>query len=138
MEEELIMTPEDLVALIDHAEGGDPMACITLGRMYYSGMCVPRDTRRAEAMYYSAELSDDRDALRILGSMYLNGDCAPAKSDHAAHLFRKAAQMDDPLSQYYIGQMYREGIGVEISSVKADLWLSRAAKNGIRMVAARA
>jgi len=34
--------------------------------------------------------------------------------------------------------MYREGIGVEISKTKAELWLGRAAKNGIRRAAAHA
>ena len=75
--ENTVISPGDLVALIDHAESGDAMACITLGRLYYEGVCVPRDPRRAEAMYYSAELTGQTDALRILGSMYLNGDCAP-------------------------------------------------------------
>jgi len=136
--EEEVMSPGDLVALIDHAESGDPVSCIALGRLYYMGICVPCDIDLAEAMYYSAELSGDADALRMLGSMYLNGDCAPMNSEQAARLFHKAAQKNDPLSQYYIGQMYREGIGVETSPSKANLWLSRAAKNGIRMVAAKA
>jgi len=133
--ENTVMRNEDLVALIDHAEGGDPLACITLGRMYYEGICVPRDKNRAEAMYYAAELTGDTGALRILGSMYLNGDCAPVREENAARLFRKAAQKDDALAQYYIGQMYREGIGVETSPSKAEMWLSRAAKNGIRRAA---
>ena len=133
--ENTVISPGDLVALIDHAESGDAMACITLGRLYYEGICVPRDRRRAEAMYYSAELTGQTDALRILGSMYLNGDCAPLKEETAARLFRKAAQKDDPLAQYYIGQMYREGIGVETSPSKAEMWLGRAARNGIRSAA---
>jgi TPR repeat protein len=133
--ENTVISPEDLVALIDHAEGGDPIACITLGRLYYEGICVPRDKKRAEAMYYAAELTGDAGSLRILGSMYLNGDCAPVREENAARLFRKAAQKDDALAQYYIGEMYRRGIGVETSPTKAEMWLSRAAKNGIRSAA---
>ena len=33
--ENTVISPGDLVALIDHAESGDAMACITLGRLYY-------------------------------------------------------------------------------------------------------
>lgn len=68
--------------------------------------------------------------------MYLNGDCATSSPKKAADLFRKAAQKNDALSQFYIGQMYREGIGVEPSETKAEHWLSRASKNGIRRTGA--
>lgn len=136
--EEPIMSGYELITLIDRAEAGDAMACITLGRLYFSGLGVPRDAKRAETLYYSAELSGEADILRMLGAMYLNGDCAREDNTRAAWLFKKAAQKNDALSQYYIGQMYREGIGVEISAAKADMWLSRAAKNGIRRASAKA
>lgn len=126
------MEPCELIALIDRTERGDPLACITLGRLYHSGVLVPCDRKRAESLYYSAELSGDAESLRLLGGMYLNGDCADTSARKAADLFRKAAQKNDAISQYYIGMMYREGIGVERSESKAEIWLSRASRNGIR------
>lgn len=46
------MDPGELIALIDRADRGEPMACITLGRMYHSGIIVPCDRKRAESLYY--------------------------------------------------------------------------------------
>lgn len=132
MDDDYHLGPAEVIALIDRAERGEPMACITLGRLYHSGTVVPCDRKRAESLYYSAELSGDTESLRVLGGMYLNGDCTVASPKKAADLFRKAAQKNDALSQFYIGQMYREGVGVEHSESKAELWLSRADKNGIR------
>lgn len=125
----------DIVALIDMAESGNALACLTLGRMYYSGTGVPVDTARAEALYGVAASNGSADVIRTLGAMYLNGDCARRDDYTAAELFHRAAVMDDPLSQFYIGQMYREGIGVLPSESKAEMWLSRAARNGIRRAA---
>lgn len=97
MTENQYMDPEDLIRLIDRTEKGDPMACITLGRLYHSGTMVPRNMKRAESLYYSAELSGDTESLRVLGGMYLNGDCARTSTSKAAELFRKAAQKNDAL-----------------------------------------
>lgn len=69
---------------------GDARSCIVLGRMYWSGDGVPRDISFARALYYSAEISEDPDAVREMARMYGEGDCCSEDPVRARELMLRA------------------------------------------------
>lgn len=119
---------EGVVAeLREGAEAGDAESQWRLGRMYSTGMWVPRDPAIAISWYRRAAGQGHVEAQLDLASSYLLGAGVAENEAQAAVWYRKAAEQGDAYAQTELGILYSEGRGVDRNDVSAHVWFSVAA-----------
>jgi soluble lytic murein transglycosylase-like protein len=74
------------------AQSQPPSSLITLGQRYENGESVPKDYRRALALYCEAARNGEAAAFFEIGWMYLNGRGVPRDDASAAMWLRPAAE----------------------------------------------
>jgi hypothetical protein len=112
------------------AERGEADAQSELGRMFFTGHGVPRNS--AEAVKWLRKAADQgyAKAQTQLGFMYFIGDGVPKDGAEAARWYRKAADQGNADGQSLLGEMYATGNGVPKNSVEAVKWYHNAADQG--------
>lgn len=123
-------TPEKKAAdLIKRAEKGDAQAQGALGRIYFIGEGVPKDTAKAFEWFLKAAEQGDALMQCVVGNMYYSGTEVPKDDAKAFEWFQKAAAQGDAEGQDSLGQAYAKGIGVPKDDAKAvELWQKAAAQ----------
>lgn len=119
---------------------GDADATYDVGCLYYSGLGVPKDFRRAWAWFGAAAKGGSHKAKYFIGLLYLRG-YGVARNDQVAKMwFLRAAKQGDHSAEYAIGRLYLKGTGLKKSNSSALRWFLRAARGGntLAMVAAAA
>ncbi len=122
---------EDLQALEDKAEAGDPEAETTLALAYHAGVLLKQSDADALRLLHKAADRGYRAAQESLGIFSETGigeeQPDPAK---ALEWYKKAVQQGSLDAATNIGLMYARGRGVPKNSVEASTWLRKAAEGG--------
>lgn len=111
-------------------DAGNLTAALNLGAMYYSGVFIPRDFKKAMRYYEQATASDDEDiqirAWFNLGYCYYYGRDIPVDDEKAFNCYMRAAVRRDANALYKIGDMYRYGRYVAKDEQMAVLFYEQA------------
>ena len=117
----------DLATLQQQAKAGDATAQLNLGAAYDHAIGVKRDIDQALHWYQKAAEQGLAEAQFNLAHLLVAEEISAVAAAEWMH--RAAAQgMTD--AEYLLGVIYAEGIGVEMDSGKARLWLKKAAAKG--------
>lgn len=93
---------------------------VNLANLYWNGLGIPRNPKRAFELYRQAAESNYNMAFVPLGNIYATGDGAPQNHKRAFELFKRAAESGVVAANYHIGFAYEKGRGV-----KQDLALAK-------------
>ena len=113
-----LMTDELIPVVISYfekaVEAGIPRAALNLGALYYNGVFVERNFRKAIELYTIASESDETDIASIacsnLGYCYYYGRDIEVDYEKAfKYFFRSAVFYNNPVALYKLGDMYRNG-----------------------------
>lgn len=85
-------TDKGIAMLIECADGGDPLSCFMLGRIYFKGEAVNRDLSKAEKYLLKAD-KDNGYACYYLGKLYQEEE--KYDLDKAVKWLEKAAEYDE-------------------------------------------
>ena len=113
------------------AEGGDPLAQYSLGKLYETGGGGTPDYEAAARWYALAAQQDMAAAQNNLGLMYAQGRGVPRDPARAAQLWSRSANASNPMAQYNLGLAYFRGEGVGQDQVEAAVWFHLAADAGV-------
>lgn len=111
------------------ADQGDPDAQCLLGKMYWAGHGVLKDTDRAVKLFKLSAAQGNSDAQFFLGSWYLlpHRDVA-----EGAKWLRLSAEQGNQDAQWLLGKAYLEGDkDLPRDPVQAELWLLLAADHNL-------
>lgn len=112
-------------------DGGDATACHGLGLMLQSGLKVPKDEKKAVAVFTKACGAGDGAACASLAGVYMNGEEGqkpdPAK---AASFYRKACDGGEAVSCADLAEMHQTGNGVAKDEAQAKVLFEKACKAG--------
>jgi uncharacterized protein len=112
------------------AEKGDLGAQYNLGGIYFQGLGVAQDFKKARKwLMLSAEQGDDR-AMYNLGVIYLQGAGITKNPEKAFSLFESSAKKGNVKAQNALGEMFAFGDGITKNFVQAFKWWSIAYVNG--------
>ena len=117
-------------ALLERAQKGDAAAQLDLGKMYYDGDGVLKDSTEAVKWFHKAAEQGDAGAQSLLSAAYYFGDGVPKDSAEAMKWCRKAAEQGLAIAQFGLGSMYATGEGVTKDSTEAAKWYRKAAEQG--------
>jgi len=109
---------------------GDAEAQYELGRRYYDGEGVAKDTLEAVKWFRKAADQGHAFAQTGLGRCYRDGLGVKKDAIEAMKWFRKAAEQGDAFCQTSLGNCYRVGEGVAKDDVEAVKWYRKAAEQG--------
>ncbi len=115
------MLSEDSVSVLEMFE---------LGRMYYYGNGVDRDTLEAIRWYRMAAEHGHPVAQNLLGNRYYYGEGVDKDYVEAVKWYRLAAEQGYPEAQNLLGNRYYYGEGVDKDYVEAVRWYRLAAEQG--------
>lgn len=113
------------------AQGGDPLAQYSLGKLYETGRGGAPDFEAAARWYALAAQQDMAAAQNNLGLMYAQGRGVPRDPVRAAQLWSRSANASNPMAQYNLGLAYFRGEGVGQDQVEAAVWFHLAADAGV-------
>ena len=111
--------------------GGVSRATLNLGAVYYNGMIVRRDFKKAFDLYQKAAQSEDQEvatrAICNLGYCYFYGRDIPLDYEKAFHHFLAGVlRFEDSNCLYKLGDMYRYGNYVPADEKMAFLLYQKA------------
>ena len=116
------------------ARGGNPVAQLRLGQLYYHGHGVRESDQIALQWFERAARQGLADAQFHAGNMYAYGLVSlPADADPnrlAAQWYFEAASQGHAEAQYSLGILFLTGSGVLQDNDEARKWISRAAAQG--------
>ncbi len=113
------------------AARGDPKACLELGDLFLEGGAVPRDVRRAAALFEQAAKGGESNGWFRLGKISHGGLDGPVDYARALGYFTLAARAGVGEAQHNLGAMLVSGRGVKRNYVEGLAWLIVAAKSGV-------
>ncbi len=114
------------------ADRGCPFSNCILGMMFQKGNGVDKNIPKALMYYRRSANKNFRDAELRLGRMYDSGEEGLQRNAQmAAHWFQRAANHGAAEAQFKLGKMYLTGDGVKEESFKAQIWLRKAADQGM-------
>jgi serine/threonine protein kinase/TPR repeat protein len=105
-----------------------PEAQFIMGRLYETGMSVPKDAVTAAEWYRKAADAGLAKARFNLGVMYYTGTGVLKDRRTAAEWFFKAAQQGHQTAQFNLADMYDRGDGIGRDTAEARRWYAEAAK----------
>ncbi len=114
---------------LEAAEAGLDLAQYNLGVMYYSGLGVKRDYKKAYEWTKKAADQGHVEAQFNMGTLYFNGNGTRRNRDQAFQWYMQAANNGHPESQYNLATMYRDGTGVKRDYVQAHFWANVSREN---------
>ena len=123
---------EALVWYLKAAEAGDAGAQASVGLCRLHGIGCERDCEDAVRWYTLAADKGDLAAMANLAYCRMHGIGCECDKEAGFRLVLSAAECGYPRAQAMVGECYLEGVGVDADPIKAELWLTRAARNGDR------
>ena len=93
---------------------------VNLANLYWKGLGVKRNAKRAFELYRQAAESNYNMAFVPLGEIYATGEGAPQNNRRAFELFKRASESGVTAANYHMGFAYEKGRGV-----KQDLALAK-------------
>jgi len=125
---------EALPALRPLAQGGDPLAQVYMGLIYYNGHGVSEDDAASFGWFRRAAEQGDAEGQYQLGYMYIYGFGVP-DDEHdpegqAVYWFGLAAARDHAEAQFNLGLLYLAGSGTDRDEETGIAWIRQAANNG--------
>lgn len=96
------------LAPLEHS--GNGAALSLLGRMYYYGQGVEKNTERAAGLLQRATESGDWSSDDVLGRMYFDGEGVPRDYEQAEQLLRKVPPGTDNDIDLLLGKLYYFGL----------------------------
>jgi len=111
------------------ADQGNSLAMRNLGSIYST---FKKDYKAAISYYEKSADLGNADAMWSLSVIYRDGKGGiKADQERAFRLALKAAEKLHKFAQFEVGMMYLKGTGVQRSSKKAAIWLTKAIDNNI-------
>ena len=111
------------------AEKGDADAQLILGKMYWMGQGVLKDSDQAMKWFKASALQGNADAQFFLGSIYLLPHTDIAEG---AKWLRLSADQGNQDAQWMLGKAYLQGAKeLPRDPVQAEMWLWLAAKDNL-------
>ena len=101
-----------------------------LGRLYESGLGVPKDLGKAAELYQKAADQGLASAQVNLGAFYYLGEGVPMDLEKAKELYQKAADQGLAVGERNLGTLYKHGEGVPMDLEKARELYQKAADQG--------
>jgi len=141
-----VSAQEQVLALTDAADAGDPMAQFQLGLMYESGEGVTQD--KAKAFNLFSEIADQHadaaprgteadivaHSFVKMGEYYRDGlpEAGVAKDEGTSIklLLHAATYFGDADAQFRVGELYLDKAGLGDNPMQSARWLSLAARKG--------
>lgn len=120
---------EAVTLLTKAAEGGNPDAQFTLGRVYETGRGVKTNLSTARDWYLKAADQGHVAAAFNLGMIEAQSGTREGYG-HAARWFDQAARRGLADAQFNLGMLYAQGLGIGRDPVEAYAWFSAAAAQG--------
>ncbi len=112
---------------------GSVESLTNLGDMYFQGLGVRKNLKKAKEYYENAAAQSDRDALHNLGHMYHEGTGVTKDLTMAKECYEKAAELGNPLSIFNLDRMYFYGGATKRDYSAAMRYYEEAAKLGDAM-----
>ncbi len=112
------------------ADKGDAQAQLDLGMLYWSGVWVTKDLKKAAKWHRKAAEQGLSKAQYQLGLDYASGDGVEMDKVEAVAWFRRAAEQDLMEAQFTLGLCYANGRGVDTSPSEAVKWYRKSAARG--------
>lgn len=112
--------------------GGDASACHGLGLMTASGGKVPKDEKKAVALFDKACKGGDMSGCATLAERYVSGEGVKEDAAEGASLYRKACEAGEGAACADLGDLYRDGRGVPKDDVQAKASHQKACKAGVK------
>jgi len=114
------------------ANQGDAPAQYNLGLLYYNGVGIPQDSKKAVYWYTKAAEQGHVNAQYDLGNLYRDGDGEEVPQDfkQAVYWYTKAAEQGLANAQYDLGHMYEYGDEAPKDYKQAFFWYTKAAEQG--------
>ncbi|WP_081436654.1 tetratricopeptide repeat protein [Burkholderia lata] len=114
------------------AEQGNSRAEIGLGKLYESGLAVPKDQAQANVWFQKAANQGDAEGECIVGLGYVMGTHGqPQDVSWGVALMKKAVDHGNAGCANQIGELYRNGLfGIPRDHVEAVAWHRRGAEMG--------
>ena len=112
------------------AAAGDAGAQGSVGLCRFHGIGCQQDRVEAIRWYTLASDKGDLAAMSNLAYCRMHGIGCEKDREGGYRLALSAAECGYPRAQAMVGECYLEGVGVEADPIKAELWLTRAARNG--------
>lgn len=114
------------------AQGGDPVAQYSLGKLYErGGGAISQNYSQAARWYGVAARQGIAAAQNNLALMYAQGRGVDRNVSGAIELWLSAARQNHPMAQYNLGLAYFRGEGVAKDEREAAGWFRRAADAGL-------
>lgn len=123
----------DIKELQKLAKLHDAKAINELGDLYFKGIEVDQDFKKAFDHYFRAAELGYAPAQYSLGMMYATGNNIPIDGKKAARYFQLAAEHNIPEAEYELARIYYEGKLMKHDLPKAFVWYQRAAAANIPM-----
>ena len=99
-----------------------------LGHMYYEGLGVEVDYKKAFELYTLAAEGGNATAQTAIGWMYYLGLGTDKDDEKSAKWTLEAAKQGDVTAMNNLGYLYENGIGIEKNQEEAEKWYNLAAK----------
>jgi TPR repeat protein len=115
------------------AEPEDGEKLWELGGRYYRGAGVPRDYRKAAALFRKSAAKKFKTAHCALAELYQEGAGVPRDYAEAFRWYERGAALGSCESEVQLGNMIRDGQGVPKDGKKAADWFQRGADHGCEM-----
>ncbi len=125
--------PRAIDLLQKACDGGNPLGCRCLGRLYVLGPSLSPSVRKALLFLERACGGGDPEACQLIGRLHVEGKVTGADPVKAAAFFRKACDGGHGGGCLDLGGMYRDGRGVPRDAGKALELQRRACEAGAPM-----
>ena len=109
---------------------GDPRAHAGFGLLYYYGIIVDQDLKKAASRFKKCAELNDIAAVSGLALCKSNGHGLEKNPTEAFELWRAAASRGDPVAVFNVGICYFNGLGVQVDEVRAEAQFRQAAEAG--------
>ncbi len=116
---------------LPRAESGDPAAQTLLAELYYKGLGVGRNRKKAASWYKFAANSGNREAQFSYANILAKGKVVPLDKKNAQAFMKKAADAGHNKAQFNLAQMIIAARPVYNAFVEAMPYYRKAAESGL-------
>tara|TARA_B100000686_G_scaffold305473_1_gene343939 strand:+ start:227 stop:949 length:723 start_codon:yes stop_codon:yes gene_type:complete len=115
---------------LSSAQQDNKKAQYVLGVMYYNGLGIPQDYKKAFIAYALSARQGVAEAQYELGEMYKKGEGIPQDYKAAVKMYRYSAQQGFAKAQLQLGKLYQDGNGIPQDYQEAVKWYRYSAEQG--------
>ncbi|RHZ78463.1 hypothetical protein Glove_164g69 [Diversispora epigaea] len=103
---------------------------ISLADMYFEGLGVEKDTKKAFQIYSKASDEGSLKALNAVAYCYDNGFGVKKNEEKAFETYLKSAEKGNSIAQFNVGDTYIRGAGIKKDEAKGLQWTIKSALAG--------